>query len=294
MGIGLAIKFWGTRGLISSPRTDTAIFGGNTSCMQIIYKNKLIIIDTGFGVSNLGELLFEQALRGVNLEIHIFFSHFHWDHVQGLPFFHPIYFPSTKLHLYSPLPKEQTFENLDILFDGSYSPFSGLNSMPSKIEIIQMQEKTIIDDLIVEFCELDHHGDEQKNDDNKSFSFKFSEKFGLNIVIASDHEARNSQLNDNFIEFSKNCDLLIHGAQFTESEYLTRNGWGHSSFKQALDNSVKIAANKTIFTHHAPNRSDSEIQAIYREYKEKKEYKQLHFEFAREERIYDVEYKKAK
>ena len=104
MDSSLKVKFWGTRGLISTPSIDTVEFGGNTSCIQILYDKRLIILDTGFGVSNLGEILMQRIIENKEpLEIFIFFTHFHWDHIQGLPFFHPIYFPSTTIHLYSPI-----------------------------------------------------------------------------------------------------------------------------------------------------------------------------------------------
>ena len=86
----MKLKFWGTRGLISSPSKDTAVYGGNTSCIQLEHKNQVVIIDTGFGACNLGEELMQRILNdGENLQIHIFYSHFHWDHIQGLPFFIP-------------------------------------------------------------------------------------------------------------------------------------------------------------------------------------------------------------
>ena len=79
----MKIKFWGTRGLISSPKKETAIYGGNTSCIQIVYKNHLILIDTGFGVTNFGEVLMDRILKkNEELTIHIFFTHYHWDHID--------------------------------------------------------------------------------------------------------------------------------------------------------------------------------------------------------------------
>ena len=132
----LRVKLWGTRGLISAPGQETAIYGGNTPCVQILHKNNLIIVDTGFGCCNLGEELMERiVVNREELNIHIIYTHFHWDHIQGLPFFMPIYFANTTLNIYSPVPKKVTHSNLDILFDGSYSPFDGLMAMPSEIKI---------------------------------------------------------------------------------------------------------------------------------------------------------------
>ncbi len=285
----LRLKFWGTRGLISSPRAETAIFGGNTTCMQILYKGHLIIVDTGFGVTNLGEELMKIIIQhGAKLNIHIFYTHFHWDHIQGLPFFHPIYFKTTTLNLYSPAAAKQTTENLDLLFDGSYSPFAGINSMPSTIHFQELKESTKIDDLQVDFVPVDHGSDPQNLVELETYSYKFTAPSGETLVIATDHEAREDFRNNRFVQFAEDCDLLVHDAQYIEEEYVTRIGWGHSTVHQALNNARRIKAGKVLLTHHDPSRSDSEIQEIYRNIKNNNTFKGLNFEFAREGTIYNV------
>ena len=283
MGSHLKVKFWGTRGMISSPHKDTNKYGGNTSCIQIISENKLIIIDSGFGITNFGEELMKKIIsEQENLSIEIFYTHFHWDHIQGLPFFHPIYFPTTSLNLYSPMSHEELHDNLDPLFDGSYSPFSGIKSMPSKIEFKQLKQEIEIGPIKVNFCPL-YHGD-----CGHSYAYKFAHKEGSSIVVAVDHEANDSEINNKFIEFSKNCDLLIHDAQFTEEEYKDCSNWGHSSIKMALDNCLKINPRFTLLTHHSPYRKDAQIDSSYSKYSKISKYKDIEFEFAQELKIYTV------
>ena len=154
----LQLKFFGSTGIFPSPRKTTSVFGGNTTCIQIVHKKHIIIVDTGYGVALLGETLLDRILKEKeSLEIHVFFSHFHWDHILGLPFFQPIYFPSTTLHLYAPLPKKEIWKNLNLLFDGSYSPFSGIDSMPSKIEFHELKTAVTLDGLEVTFIPVEHH-----------------------------------------------------------------------------------------------------------------------------------------
>jgi hypothetical protein len=107
-------------------------------------------------------------------------------------------------------------------------------------------------------------------------------------VIASDHEARPSPLNRHLIDFAQGCSLLIHDAQFTDAEYRKRAGWGHSTAGQALDNGLKTRAGRVLMTHHAPARTDAEIQKIFEKLRRMSKYARLNFEFAREDVLYPV------
>lgn len=285
----MRVKFWGTRGMISSPRPETAIFGGNTPCIQLLHENHLILVDTGFGCTNLGDELMERIVNhGDQLNIHIFFTHFHWDHIQGLPFFKPIYFTTTTLNLYSPVDSRTMLGNLDVLFDGSYSPFESLMSMQAKINLVQLKGKQEIEGLKVEYHAVNHGSDTRNIVHNDCYAFKFTKSDNSSVVIITDHEAQQSPVNRSLIEFAKNCDILVHDAQYTEDEYARHTGWGHSSVSQALANAQKINAGLTVLTHHAPNRNDRELQSLHRSLLQSSKYKQLNFEFAREDTIYDV------
>lgn len=280
MGADLALKFWGTRGIISSPRLTTAVFGGNTSSIQILHGDDLVVVDTGFGVSNLGEELMAEILsHKKELTIHLFFTQYHWDHIQGLPFFHPIYFPSTKMHIYAPTPKQELHDILDLLFDGTYSPFAGIDNMPSKITFHQLTQPMTLDSgLTIKYLELPQEA-------NTSCSYRF-ESSSRSIVIATDHEAVEGEVNNRLLDFAKKASILVHDAHFSDAEYLDHVGWGHSSISQALDNGRRAKAKKTILTHHAPHREDQEIGKLLDEASREKRFKSLDFLFAREGEIY--------
>lgn len=280
----LRIKFWGTRGIIPSPRDSTKEFGGNTSCIQILYKDHIIIVDTGHGVALLGEELQSRLHNKENLKVHIFYTHFHWDHILGLPFFHPIYYPSASLNLYSPTPEKEIWENLDILFDGSYSPFSGIKNMPSKVLCKELKQTLQIDDLQIDFTPVEHfiHGNQRK--DSHTYAYRFRTK-DHSLVIAVDHEAKKCAVNDALISFAKGADILVHDAQFTEEDALV--GWGHSTVKQALENAKKMEVGLTLLTHHDPERDDEDIRRIHLQFKKSKDFGSLNFEFAREGVVYE-------
>lgn len=276
------LKFWGTRGLISSPHADKAIYGGNTPCIQVLHGDDVVIVDTGFGVSILGEALMDRILNHKErIEAHIFFTHFHWDHIQGLPFFHPIYFKTSTLHLYSPMPREFIYENLDQLFDGSYSPFAGIGSMMSTIHFHHLTHGvTLPSGLGVTHTLLDHPAD--------CFAYRFTGVDGRAIVVASDHEGRSSQKNDELRSFATGAELLVHDAQYLQSEYKARAGWGHSTPEQALENALAAKCQRVLLTNHHPKRRDLDLQGLQKSLHKHPKFSGVDFEFAREEVVYEV------
>jgi len=283
----LRVKFWGTRGLISSPRPETAIFGGNTPCVQILYKDHLILVDSGFGSTNLGDdLMARLAARQEPLHVHIFYTHFHWDHIQGLPFFKPIYFPSTTMSLYSPQPTARMLDNLNILFDGSYSPFESLLSMQAKVHLCQLSGPFELDGLRIDYRAVDHVASDHPGEE--TYAYKFAAENLGTVCLITDHEVRNNKKNRALVEWAKGCDLLIHDGQYFAADYLAHVGWGHSSAQAALDNALKIGPALTLLTHHDPARNDRELQAQHRALMQGKKYRRLTFEFAREEVLYEV------
>jgi phosphoribosyl 1,2-cyclic phosphodiesterase len=283
------VKFWGTRGLVSSPRNETAIFGGNTPCVQILHENHLILVDAGFGITNLGDHLMPRIINNrEELQIHILFTHFHWDHTQGLPFFKPIYFNSSSLHLYSPEPETRTLENLDILFDPNYSPFESLNTMQAKSSIHSMKGVTDICGLKVESIPVQHGNAAHEVHDGHTYAFKFTHPNGGSICLVTDHEAAPSTVNNKVVDFAAGCNLLIHDGQYDDQQYTRHHGWGHSTVRQALDNAGRVQPEMTLITHHDPARNDRELQSLHRSMMQVPAYRGLKFEFAREEIEYAV------
>lgn len=275
--------------MVSSPRNETAIFGGNTPCIQILHDNHLILVDAGFGITNLGDQLMQRiVVNREELHIHILFTHFHWDHTQGLPFFKPIYFNSSSLQLYSPEPESRTLENLDILFDPNYSPFESLNTMQAKSAIHQMQGVTDIAGLKVEHVKVQHGVAAHADHDGSTWAFKFTHPDGGSIALVTDHEAAPSKINDDVVAFGRGVNLLIHDGQYDDEQYQRHHGWGHSTVRQALDNAVRVQPDMTLITHHDPSRNDRELQAIHRSMMQVPSYRGLTFEFAREEIDYTV------
>jgi phosphoribosyl 1,2-cyclic phosphodiesterase len=277
MASPLGIRFWGTRGLVSTPGKECAKYGGNTACAQILHGDHIIVIDAGFGIANLGEQLQGKLNQR---PIHILFTHMHWDHIQGLPFFHPIYFADSEIHLYSPMPSVQLHQNLDILFDGSYSPFEGIDRMPSKISFHQMQDTLVLPDGLTVTAAPANHGHEH-NQHGKTWAYKFAVRDHA-LAFVTDHEADPPSANRPIIELCRGVDLLVHDAQYSDTEYVAHRGWGHSTPRMAVNNAIVCGARELLMTHHHPSRTDVQLDVMARNLRNET----VHTDFAREAHDY--------
>lgn len=280
---GLKVKFWGARDWVSAPSNANRKYGGNTACLQIMHGDKIILVDSGFGITNYGDTLFGKQ----NLDIHIFYTHFRWDHCQGLPFFLPIYFPANNITLHAPHPEEVIHNQLNILFDSSYSPFEGLRKMPANIHCRTLKQDDVIQGLKVNFCAT-HQGEKMaKQTSLDCFAYRFSVSEENSVTVALNHElnAKRDSLrkNEDLVELGAETNLLIHDAFFSPQELKTHQGWGHSSADQALQNAQAMAAKATLFAAHSPYAKDSDLDKRLRALKSKKTFKNLVFDYAREE-----------
>lgn len=285
MDSSLKIKFWGTRGLVSSPGPDHAIYGGNTATIQISKNDQFIVVDSGFGLTNFGDSLAGKS----NLDIHIFYTQFRWDHTQGLPFFLPIYFPENNIHLYSPHPADEIHKKLDILFDPSYSPFEGLKKMPANIHCHQIKQNDLVQTFNVQFEEVNVGREIRKNSNIPSYSYRFSSADAPDLAVVLNHEASPCKENEKVTELCRDVDMLIHDALYFEEDYLDHQGWGHSTPRLALELALKARARKVILTQHAPGRTDQSINELMDALKKEKNFQNLKFDFAQEEPEYIVE-----
>jgi phosphoribosyl 1,2-cyclic phosphodiesterase len=257
------IRFWGTRGSIPVPGAGTIIYGGNTSCVEIRCGKELIILDAGTGIRDLGkELLDEMPIKAS-----ILFSHIHWDHIQGMPFFLPAYIHGNEFKLYG----SKTWDmKLECALKGQMQNpnfpvnLDALSSIGAKIEYIDIDADTIIkigdtEQVTIQSIEL-HHPD-------KVFGYKI-EYNGRSMVYATDTENL-PELDKNLIEFALNSDLLIHDAQYTNEEYYGLNGtskknFGHSTQEFAASVALAAKVKKLILFHHDPFHDDEAIEQMQR------------------------------
>lgn len=252
----MKLTFWGTRGSIPSPGPNTIKYGGNTTCIEVrLEDGTLIIFDAGTGIRNLGSELVKSRKNKV---INLFISHSHWDHIQGFPFFTPAYLEDTTINIFGCPP---TYDKLqEILTNQMESKYFPVNFDELKAKII-FKEITNgyhkIGDATFSFIENNHPG--------TAYGFKVTES-GCNMVFITDNELipidNKTTRWEDFLDFCKDADLLIHDAQYLNSELLNSSGFGHSSFEQTLDLGLQANVKQLIFFHHNPNRTDSELDYI--------------------------------
>ncbi len=278
----LSIKFYGVRGSISVSGDEYREFGGNTTCIQIMVSDtsRIGILDAGTGIRQLGKDI--MALDTDQSEIFIAFSHFHWDHIQGLPFFAPAYVKEMKINILA-LGHNRKIENLKDIFgmqmQREFFPIT-MDEMGATFNFLSINKHSEVfmppDGIPVKMTAAKH------NHPGGAYSYRY-ERDGHCVVISTDIE-HGEEVDPNIVALAKNADLLVHDAQYTTEELKTKKGWGHSSYDQAIKVAQKANVKKLIITHHDPEHNDDFLRKM-------EKWCQQRFsncEFAREGMIVDV------
>ncbi|MBL93045.1 MAG: MBL fold metallo-hydrolase [Myxococcales bacterium] len=263
--MGFYVKFWGTRGSIPTPGYSTQKYGGNTSCVEVRVDDQIYICDGGTGLRELGE----DILRRQNhpKSFHMFFSHSHWDHIQGFPFFSPAYIPAYKLVVYG---TDEGDSRIHDLLSGQMSS----DYFPVDFSELQGQ---IVSDFIgkggreLEGVKVDYFGQKHPGD---SWAFSFV-KDGSKVVYATDSEIdlllpNKDKVNDNLdaprqvpadlVEFVRGADLLVADGQYSDEEYRTKEGWGHPRATTVVDLALQANVSQLAIFHHDPMHTDDMVE----------------------------------
>lgn len=248
---------WGTRGSIPSPGHSTAHFGGNTSCLLVRAGERRFIFDAGTGIRGLGQRMLEEGGR---IDADLFLTHFHWDHIQGIPFFAPLYNPETDIRIHGAPQGDRSVESI---FRAQLKPIY----FPIPFEALEanMQFRHI-DEGPWESGDVTVHAIRMRHPAN-TYGYRIDTK-DLSVAYMPDNELVGAEYPvepdwyDHLVEFLGDVDLLVHDAMFTDEEYPAREGWGHSTFTQAVQLAQRAGVRSLRFFHHAPDRSDAELLDI--------------------------------
>ncbi|MEI7529398.1 MAG: MBL fold metallo-hydrolase [Elusimicrobiota bacterium] len=254
----MKIKFWGARGSIPVSGKQYLKYGGCTTCVEVrSKKDELIIIDAGSGIRLLGKELLKNSDHVFNM----LFTHSHWDHVLGFPFFAPIYNNKTRIRI---MGCSYSSDSVREIIAKTMQP----PGFPVKFEEISARFEFAslcaggceIGDMNVLPIDLSHP--------NHGLGYKFSEA-GKTFVFLTDNELGyihpGGQTPETYAAFSRGADLLVHDADYTPEEYPRRKTWGHSTWEQALDLALASGASALGLFHHNQDRSDSELDSIVAE-----------------------------
>jgi len=236
------IKLYGTRGSIPVSNKQILKYGGNTTCVYIeASSGESVIIDAGTGIRALGSLLIKNKRNKLNL----IFTHYHWDHIQGLPFFAPIYLKNSVINIYGPKNEVTVKKALSYQMTKPFFPTVTLDSLASKITFKDLKNSLRIGSLKINTIINNHP--------NYTVGLKFTEK-NNSVAFLTDNElfAENGRtLYKNFVKFIKDAIFLIHDAQYTDEIY--KRGWGHSTYKQVMMLAKDAGVKNVMFTHHDPH-----------------------------------------
>ena len=270
----MKVKMWGVRGSIPSPGPRTVRYGGNTTCIEVRSDDdSLIILDAGTGIFPLAQML----LARLPVTANIFITHTHWDHIQGLPFFVPMYIPGNKVRIhgaYDIVSMQGIQQIMDVQMQYSYFPIREAELKAGiEYETLTVGVPVAIGDASVTPVLMNHpvtdlgyriecHG--------KTMFFTGDHEPWLNIYKPEDSEYADYQamMDQRQAELDSAIgpvDLLICDSAYTMAEYPPKIGWGHGTFDHAIAMGDRVGAKRVICTHHEPTRSDDDLEKAFNE-----------------------------
>ncbi|MGD8978860.1 MAG: MBL fold metallo-hydrolase [candidate division WOR-3 bacterium] len=255
----MLLKFYGTRGSVPVSGPETKKHGGNTTCLYVeAQSGDNIIIDAGTGIRELGRVLVTQGKKRINL----IFSHYHWDHIQGFPYFAPVFQKEIELHIYGPADEVAAEKALSYQMTMPYFPVD-LSALPAKIVFHNLKKTLDVGSIKIETIVNNHP--------NHTRGFKFTEgKKSFAFLTDNEMRAQNGKtLYKEFVDFVRKTDLVIHDAQYTDEVYRMRIGWGHSTYHQVAELVQEAGVRKTMVTHHDHFSSDNFIEKNIKDVRQK-------------------------
>jgi phosphoribosyl 1,2-cyclic phosphodiesterase len=241
------MKFWGVRGSTPVPAHRFLGHGGNTSCIELRVGETILIIDAGTGIRRLGMAL-QEEFAGEKLTINLLLTHFHRDHIQGLPFFGPMYSPDAEVRFHCAHPPERTRELLENEMGSPYFPVS-FGFLPARRTFSNLADAPLkLPDISVYPFAMNHP--------QGATGFRI-EAGGKVITHASDLEHGDPEFDRILREHAEGSDILIYDAQFTPDEYPEKRGWGHSTWLEATRVARDCKVGQLILFHHDPAHEDT-------------------------------------
>jgi phosphoribosyl 1,2-cyclic phosphodiesterase len=267
----MIVRFWGTRGSIASPGPDTVKYGGNTTCIEVRPDDgSVIILDAGTGIRPLGL----ELMKSMPVNAHVFISHTHWDHIQGLPFFVPLFVPGCRVSFYGtfdPVYQRGLADILQAQMEYCYFPVREVE-LNAEISYRSLKDSEVIEvgGARVSTVLMNHpvltFGYVIEADGQKVF-FTGDHEPPVNIYEPDDEDyeeyeqilaLKNESIDRNLTD----ADLVIADAMYTEEEYPTKVGWGHGTHGTCFDMARRVGAKRVVMTHHEPVRVDEQLDAI--------------------------------
>ena len=249
----VTIRFWGTRGSIARPGYDTLKFGGNTPCVTVeLNRDRVFIFDAGTGIVDYGRTLSIDQ----HFKFNLFISHPHWDHIQGLPFFQPLYRQGNEMVIHGTSHGKLSLrEVISGQMNNLYFPVT-IKEYASRVYFNELHEgDNEVDQLQVSAIGLNHPG--------ATLGYLVTSETGKTVAYITDHEIfpnGDAHNRSRLIEFLKGTDVLIHDATYFDEEYPSHAGWGHSALTEVLKLADEARVKNLYLFHHDPSHDDDAVE----------------------------------
>jgi phosphoribosyl 1,2-cyclic phosphodiesterase len=250
----LSLKFWGVRGSCATPGADFIRYGGNTPCIEVRAGGSTLILDAGTGIRKLGQSLMAKG----KVDVTLLLSHVHWDHIQGLPFFAPLYVPGTRIHVVggaNPMPlrdclhRQMSAPNFPV----------DLRDVGANLTFFELRDRqrTVLGDAEITAVRANHP--------DGVYAYRIEHK-GRSVVYATDTE-HYSCVDKRLLTLCQDANVLIYDTQYLPEEYsgergMSRIGWGHSTFEAAAALAKAANVRELVLFHHDPDRTDEQVSLI--------------------------------
>ena len=249
----MKIKFWGTRGSIPVAEPEMMKYGGNTSCVEVrTHSGELLIFDAGTGIRRLGLSLLQD--KTFTRQGHLLISHCHWDHIQGFPFFTPGFIQDYQWSIYGQFKLDGRLEDLlRWQMEHLYFPVK-LEQMGASMQFVEILEQSFyIGEAKITSRHLHHP--------QGSMGFRVEDPSGI-FVYSTDTEHDEKNLDEKVLELAANADVFVYDSQYTEEEYISHKGWGHSTWQAGVRLAKAAGVKKLVLFHHDPNHNDRMIDRL--------------------------------
>ncbi|HEX6466649.1 MAG TPA: MBL fold metallo-hydrolase [Terriglobales bacterium] len=252
----LKIRFWGVRGSTPTPQAENLRYGGNTSCVELRINGQLYVFDCGTGFRNLGKQLLKES-AGSPINAHIFLSHFHWDHIQGVPFFTPLYSSEDNRFFFHSSNRTRGLRGaLEEQMSSPYFPVKMKDMAAHRSFYNIAEDRVAFDDCVIQSIWLNHP--------QGCLGYRIETKDKV-VVYATDNEPGHPIFDKNVRKLAEGADLLIYDAQYLPDEYEAhKRGWGHSHWREAVNIVMESGAKELVLFHHDPEHDDNCIDSMVR------------------------------
>jgi phosphoribosyl 1,2-cyclic phosphodiesterase len=253
----MRLTIWGCRGSVPTPGPDAVVYGGNTSCVEVgLDDGSVLILDAGTGIRELGRELAERGTR----RIHLFLTHLHLDHLEGLRFFGPLWDETVSIDIWGPpSPVLSLNERIARSFSPPLFPID-FRDVPADLTFYDVpREPWTVEGALLTAHLVVHPG--------PTLGFRI-EASGSSIAYLPDHEPALTGIEDRSLDWisgsavAESVDVLLHDAQYSEDEYEGRIGWGHSSVADAVAFTRAVGAKRLVLFHHEPLHTDELLAGL--------------------------------